>query len=1015
MRPFLFITANDHENNAFQKHFKPSNKSLDYQQGSIKGRKLRLGTFGKYEAAHLHLLEQGPTNPHATLLVHETIRVLNPIAVIMVGIAFGVNEDASSAERKQSIGDVLVSKNILPYDAEKIRTSGSIYKEYPKEAGFQLLNAFSEYQDWTRNSGHKVFVGNILTGSKLVDDYAFREKLLLDFADANPIGGEMEAYGIYSVCRFSGTAEWIIIKGISDWGHSKNLDKNRKTNDQIEAANAAVDYCIHVFSRDNVFDDLVNSKTTVETNTATESDGESFVLYNQGMRYFEQEDYYVALKWLEKSSSIFNKVHGNNSPETATAYESISIAYERLGLHDKAHEWAQKAYQIRKETFRENCLIVATSGKNHITSEGHNTKAPLKIVIIWHKEYRDGEYYAKNVITSFSRNNNDYAGNSIGIPIECHNLPMFNPEEFRKLTNVYEKVACVLLIDASMNQSTEWQSFKSALDEYCGNSKGIVIFPVATRSLEAASNICNTNNINLTRFKYGGKNTSVEFSYNADLLKLTLAHAFCSLLINGRRDKNNCVDCKKKPVQVFISHARSDGKSLARTLKTYISRTPLKPFIDVDELQSGVNFEEEIKKNIHASKLLLILYTDNYSSRNWCQKEVLIAKECGCSVLLLDALETQEVRRFPYGANMKSIHLGHGKVGERRSREIIYDVLLEVLKTEYHSLFLNYSASIHLKEPILKKTLVFKHHPELFTVRNIAKSDVRVALYPEPPLSNSEVEVLREYCPRCLFATPTLLPCISISGDKLDARGFLAGKNIGISIANTADKTTNMLLSTFYLDLIRHLLVADANILYAGNPNYVDENGENYVVQFEKLVKNYCFNFKEKRRIIVHYLKDRKITPNFVNDRCSWSEFIYVPTDRNQSRQKNLTTLRKVSASASDARIVFGGKTSGYSGDYPGIIEEAYIALRHNPTATPLYVIGAFGGAAEILAKWLRGDEHKLENCDKMEAYFKEIGFQNINNGLSYGENIELAICDNASRSIALIIKGLRNTLLYKD
>lgn len=46
-------------------------------------------------------------------LVGQLVHELSPVAVVMVGIAFGVNE------QKQKTGDVLVSDKILPYDSQK--------------------------------------------------------------------------------------------------------------------------------------------------------------------------------------------------------------------------------------------------------------------------------------------------------------------------------------------------------------------------------------------------------------------------------------------------------------------------------------------------------------------------------------------------------------------------------------------------------------------------------------------------------------------------------------------------------------------------------------------------------------------------------------------------------------------------------------------------------------------------------------------------------------------------------
>lgn len=50
------------------------------------------------------------------------------------------------------------------------------------------------------------------------------------------------------------------------------------------------------------------------------------------------------------------------------------------------------------------------------------------------------------------------------------------------------------------------------------------------------------------------------------------------------------------------------------------------------------------------------------------------------------------------------------------------------------------------------------------------------------------------------------------------------------------------------------------------------------------------------------------------------------------------------------ARIVLGGKLSGYSGFMPGIFEEALLTLERH---TPLYLLGGFGGATEVVANAL--------------------------------------------------------------
>jgi SLOG cluster2 len=57
------------------------------------------------------------------------------------------------------------------------------------------------------------------------------------------------------------------------------------------------------------------------------------------------------------------------------------------------------------------------------------------------------------------------------------------------------------------------------------------------------------------------------------------------------------------------------------------------------------------------------------------------------------------------------------------------------------------------------------------------------------------------------------------------------------------------------------------------------------------------------------------------------------------------------------ARILLGGKVDGYAGFLPGIFEEALTTWK---AAKPVYILGGFGGAAEILANAILGRESDL-------------------------------------------------------
>lgn len=184
----------------------------------------------------------GSGGPDGSLLtVQEAISKLSPSAVVMVGIAFGVNE------AKQRIGDVLVSSQLWLYDLKRVGTDPQgemqiIPRGERAAASPRLLDRFrSGKMDW---EGPKIRFGLLLSGDSLIDNIDFRDQLLKFEPEA--IGGEMEAEGLYSAAQRANT-NWIVVKAICDWADGTK-GKNKKRRQQKAAANA-VRFVIHVLSQ----------------------------------------------------------------------------------------------------------------------------------------------------------------------------------------------------------------------------------------------------------------------------------------------------------------------------------------------------------------------------------------------------------------------------------------------------------------------------------------------------------------------------------------------------------------------------------------------------------------------------------------------------------------------------------------------------------------------------------------------------------------------------------------------
>jgi hypothetical protein len=146
---------------------------------------------------------------------------------------------------------------------------------------------------------------------------------------------------------------------------------------------------------------------------------------------------------------------------------------------------------------------------------------------------------------------------------------------------------------------------------------------------------------------------------------------------------------------------------------------------------------------------------------------------------------------------------------------------------------------------------------------------------------------------------------------------------------------------------------------------------------------------------------------------------------------RSLTAMRDRMTRDLAARILLGGRVEGYNGRYPGLAEEALLAIR---TKKPLYLVGGYGGCTRAVIDVLRGATpprlslefqahlpkyaglikyyNKREKDDPIDyerlcAEFVAAGIQGLNNGLDEKDNDRLFDSDNLDEIIALLMKGL--------
>ena len=105
------------------------------------------------------------------------------------------------------------------------------------------------------------------------------------------------------------------------------------------------------------------------------------------------------------------------------------------------------------------------------------------------------------------------------------------------------------------------------------------------------------------------------------------------------------------PVRLFLSHTKVDLKAEPSVTLRFIDALradqPIEAWVDSGDIPTGSKFRDAIQDGVQGTSLLAIL-TDNYATREWCREEVLLAKEHQRPVAVVDALNSYEVRSFPY-------------------------------------------------------------------------------------------------------------------------------------------------------------------------------------------------------------------------------------------------------------------------------------------------------------------------------------------------------------------------------
>ena len=609
-------------------------------------------------------------------------------------------------------------------------------------------------------------------------------------------------------------------------------------------------------------------------------------------------------------------------------------------------------------------------------------KPPLLVHLVFHPESNSARELAKNIHLAL---NDDPIVQGLRIPtVFCREVDSLLPPTDQQLDQA-QRSFVVPLADTDMNLSEDWCEFVADLWQSCETSNHRCV-PVQLTEDAWPLSPERLGTVNFVRAFAEPQQTRTTFIIRRIIIEL------CRYLhgdaVGG--------ESPEAPTKLFISHTKMDlnqKPKVVEKLKAYLQvDQPIETWFDSGDIPGGSVFTKKITEGIQDSSLLCVL-TNHYASREWCRKEILLAKEKQRPVVVIDALTDTEVRSFPYIGNLPVICWNNNP-------QAVIDLVLKETLRHLHT-------SSLLQQWQQADDLIFTMPPELATIVGLPAP--ATVLYPEPPLGSEEVLILGKT--GVTVTTPL---------QRLASERILKGKTVAISMSESTDSfrygVSKLHLDATMLELSRYLLVQGVTLVYGGHlgsRGYTEKLTElvrthNQFADIDPVerIVNYVgwpIPLSKKQRAAYKYIASLKRVPRPDDiDESLNSDFTDDPDffsaekspEHRYAWARGMTAMRLLETAETVARIVLGGtfgptlKTgpdgsqteTWYASRIPGVLEEIMTSVE---AGQPVFLVGGFGGVAAMVVDILEGKDReemtwdyqrKAPHAEAMRALYKERG-----------------------------------------
>lgn len=703
----------------------------------------------------------------------------------------------------------------------------------------------------------------------------------------------------------------------------------------------------------------------------------------------------------------------------------------------------------------------------------------LVVYVVWHPRFRHGRAIADILYAHLNRPLAHPGGEGLGIPVLFRSdspdggvtaTPPPGPISFGEAHNT----AVVLLVDDEFVAAPGWAEYAEQLwgtARAAGTNHRVYPVQLSENAFNLSERIAAVNFIRPlgsppAPLPFGGLDAPT-----MNRLKNAVVHELCRLLLaKPRVDHGAAAPAPLPPLEkltIFISHTKADGVPVAKAIKRYIEdETLLKTFFDANDIDYGEEFDPVLRREVRKGALLVV-QTDAYASSVWCLEELLEAKAHRRPVLVVNAVSAGEERGPVYAGNVPT----------RRHDPAAYDqvvgrMLLEIIRREH---FIQHFEDLRRLFELPPEIQPLPYPPEPLTLADLKITGERTTrfVYPDPPLGEGELSRLEILEPSITVTTPLLLLATEarsadradpVTSDSAGPTTRLEGLPVGLSVGNSPDLgrfgMSDLHLNEAAVSFARYLLACGADLVYGGKVELVKRPDGSDPPNFLDILLDLV---RAHNKLTIGTSKPRVRLRNYIAEafggtvsakfRAKWKNVIdiqVVPSDvalpdpageaeKRYYTARSLTAMRQEITCTTRARVLLAGKPFWFEGKYPGLVEEAYLAMQGtNPQ--PVYLIGAFGGAARAVINAVRGKDTPVLSREKQELadpgykamarvfdrevtggcaepidypaladFFRSrgVGFLSQHNGLTEAENHRLFETPHIVEMVALVLRGL--------